>query len=73
MLVYEDIGVISQGCGEMREVLFQKVQRLLEETKYLEDNKEIFLGQMQNSLDVKKIVERSVFRLYFYALKWLWI
>jgi len=57
----------------MREVLFQKVQRLLEETKYLEDNKERFLGQMQNSLDVKKIVERSVFRLYFYALKWLWI
>ena len=61
MLVSEDIGGISQGDGEMREVLFQKVQRLLEETKYLEDNKERFLGQMQNSLDVKKIVERSVF------------
>lgn len=61
MFFYEDIGVVSQGCGEMREVLFQKVQRLLEETKYLEDNKERFLGQMQNSLDVKKIVERSVF------------
>lgn len=45
----------------MREVLFQKVQRLLEETKYLEDNKERFLAQMQKSLDVKKIVERSVF------------
>lgn len=61
MFFYEDTGVISQGRGEMREVLFQKVQRLLEETKYLEDNKERFLGQMQNSLDVKKIVERSVF------------
>lgn len=45
----------------MREVLFQKVQRLMEEIKYLEDNKDRFLEQIEDSLDVKKIVERSVF------------
>lgn len=61
MLFYEDFGVISKGKLEMREVLFQKIQRLLEEIKYLEDNKDRFLEQIEDSLDVKKIVERSVF------------
>ena len=61
MLFYEDFGVVSKGCSEMREVLFQKVQRLMEEIKYLEDNKDRFLEQIEDSLDVKKIVERSVF------------
>jgi uncharacterized protein YutE (UPF0331/DUF86 family) len=45
----------------MKEVLFNKIQRLKEETKYLVDNKPRFLRTMRSSMDTKKIVERSVF------------
>lgn len=45
----------------MKEVLFQKLQRLKEEIKYLEDSKDKFLKDIDKSIDTKKIVERSVF------------
>lgn len=45
----------------MREVLFQKIQRLMEEIKYLEDNKDRFLKEMNTSIDIKKMAERTVF------------
>jgi len=45
----------------MREVLFNKLQRLKEETKYLVDNKPKFLRTLKSSIETKKIVERSVF------------
>jgi uncharacterized protein YutE (UPF0331/DUF86 family) len=45
----------------MKEVLFNKLQRLKEETKYLVDNKPQFLRTLKSSIETKKIVERSVF------------
>jgi uncharacterized protein YutE (UPF0331/DUF86 family) len=45
----------------MREVLFNKLQRLKEETKYLVDNKPRFVRTLKSSIETKKIVERSVF------------
>ena len=45
----------------MNEVLFSKLQRLKEESKYLEDNKSKFLKTLNSSIETKKIVERSVY------------
>ena len=45
----------------MREVLFNKLQRLKEETKYLVDNKPKLLRGLNSSIETKKIVERSVY------------
>ncbi len=45
----------------MKEVLFNKLQRLKEETKYLMDNKPKLLRTLKSSIDTKKIVERSVY------------
>jgi uncharacterized protein YutE (UPF0331/DUF86 family) len=45
----------------MKEVLFNKLQRLKEENKYLLDNKPKFLRTLQSSIEAKKIVERSVY------------
>jgi hypothetical protein len=45
----------------MKEVLFNKIQRLKEETKYLIDNKPRFLRTLKSSVETKKIVERSVY------------
>jgi len=45
----------------MKEVLFNKLQRLKEETKYLGDNKPKFLRTLKSSIEAKKIVERSVY------------
>jgi uncharacterized protein YutE (UPF0331/DUF86 family) len=45
----------------LNNVLFQKVQRLKEETKYLKDNKTRFLRTLKTSIETKKIVERSVY------------
>jgi len=45
----------------MKEVLFNKLQRLKEETKYLVDNKPKFIRTLKSSIETKKIVERSVF------------
>jgi len=45
----------------MKEVLFNKLQRLKEETKYLVDNKPNFLRTLKSSIEIKKIVERSVY------------
>jgi uncharacterized protein YutE (UPF0331/DUF86 family) len=45
----------------MEEILFNKVQRLKEETKYLLDNKSKFLRTLKSSTETKKIVERSVY------------
>lgn len=45
----------------MSDVLFQKVQRLKEEIKYLKDNKTKFLRTLKTSIETKKIVERSVY------------
>ncbi|BBO19080.1 conserved hypothetical protein [Candidatus Brocadia pituitae] len=42
-------------------VLFNKIQRLKEEGKYLIDNKVDFLSTLKTSLATKKIVERSVY------------
>ena len=44
----------------MNEVLFNKIQRLKEEVKYLIDHKNNFLQTLRSSLETKKIVERSV-------------
>jgi uncharacterized protein YutE (UPF0331/DUF86 family) len=45
----------------MKEVLFNKIQRLKEETKYLVDNKPKFLRTLKSSIETKKILERSVY------------
>jgi len=45
----------------MNATLYQKIQRLKEEIKYLEDNKARFIKEVNTSGDVKKIVERSVY------------
>ncbi len=45
----------------MEGVLFQKIQRLKEETVYLKANKDRFIKGLRTSVDIKKIVERSVF------------
>ena len=45
----------------MNEVLFNKLQRLKEEAKYLKDNRSKFLRALRSSIETKKIVERSVY------------
>lgn len=45
----------------MEEVLFSKLQRLKEQTKYLVDNKPRLLRTLKSSIETKKIVERSVY------------
>jgi len=45
----------------MNEVLFNKIQRLKEEAKYLADNKQRLLRTLRTSIETKKIVERSVY------------
>ena len=45
----------------MKEVLFNKLQRLKEEEKYLLDHKTEFLRTLKGSIEAKKIVERSVY------------
>ncbi len=45
----------------MHTILFNKLQRLKEELKYLNDNKKKFLVTLRTSLGTKKIVERSVY------------
>ena len=45
----------------MNEVLFNKLQRLKEEAKYLADNKPKLLRTLRTSIETKKIVERSVY------------
>jgi uncharacterized protein YutE (UPF0331/DUF86 family) len=45
----------------MNEVLFNKLQRLKEELKYLLDNQLKFISTLKSSIDTKKIVERSVY------------
>ena len=45
----------------MNGVLFNKIQRLKEEAKYLADNKPKFLRTLRTSIETKKIVERSVY------------
>ena len=45
----------------MNEVLFNKLQRLKEEVKYLVDNKSKLLHTLRSSIETKKIAERSVY------------
>ncbi len=45
----------------MNAVLFNKIQRLKEEFKYLADHRLQFSGALRSSIDTKKIVERSVY------------
>ncbi|GBE01213.1 MAG TPA: DUF86 domain-containing protein [Nitrospirae bacterium] len=45
----------------MNEVLFSKLEKLKEEVIYLEQNKKRFLKELQTSIDVKKMAERSVY------------
>ena len=45
----------------MNEVLFNKLQRLKEEVKYLADNRLKLLRTLKTSIETKKIVERSVY------------
>jgi len=45
----------------MNEVLFNKLQRLKEEVKYLVDNKSRLLHTLSSSIETKKITERSVY------------
>ena len=49
------------GYLNMKEVLFNKVQRLKEENKYLVDHKPTFLRTLRSSTETKKIVERSIY------------
>ncbi|HOL22075.1 MAG TPA: DUF86 domain-containing protein [bacterium] len=42
-------------------IIFEKIERLREELKYLKDNKEKFIKGLYRSTDIKKIVERSVY------------
>lgn len=51
----------SDNFQSMKEVLFNKLQRLKEETKYLADNKPKFSRTLRSSVESKKIVERSVY------------
>jgi hypothetical protein len=41
----------------MNEVLFNKLQRLKEEAKYLRDNNSKFLRNLNSSVETKEIVE----------------
>jgi uncharacterized protein YutE (UPF0331/DUF86 family) len=45
----------------MNEVVFNKLQRLKEETRYLVDNKPKLLRTIRTSIETRKIVERSVY------------
>ncbi|MEW6410213.1 MAG: HepT-like ribonuclease domain-containing protein [Nitrospirota bacterium] len=45
----------------MNEVLYRKLERLKEEIHYLEINKTKFLKNLQTSIDIKKITERSIY------------
>ena len=45
----------------MNEILFSKIQRLKEELRYLSENKPKFLSELKESVEIKKIVERSVY------------
>ncbi|NWF94386.1 MAG: DUF86 domain-containing protein [Syntrophaceae bacterium] len=45
----------------MNEVLFNKLQRLKEEVKYIKDNRSKFLRTLESSVETKKIAERSVY------------
>ena len=45
----------------MKEVLFNKLERLKEEAKYLADDKPKFIRTLRSSIETKKIVERSVY------------
>lgn len=54
-------GLRGKRIVKMEEVLFGKLQRLKEETKYLSDNKGKFLRTLKSSTETRKIVERSVY------------
>jgi hypothetical protein len=43
----------------MQSVIFNKLQKLKEEIKYLSDRKRVFLESLKTSTETKKIVERS--------------
>lgn len=45
----------------MNEVLFRKVEKLKEEVLYLEKNKTTLFRELEISVDIKKITERSVY------------
>jgi len=45
----------------MKEVFFRKLQRLKEESLYLETNRARFLKGLRTSIDTRKTVERSVY------------
>ncbi len=45
----------------MNEVLFRKLERLREEVLYLETNKTKLFKELQASVEIKKITERSVY------------
>ncbi len=48
-------------ASKMNEVLFNKLQRLKEEAKYLAENKPKLLRSLNSSIETKKVVERSVY------------
>jgi len=45
----------------MNEIFFNKLQRLKEEVKYLDDNKSKLFNALRSSVETKKITERSVY------------
>jgi uncharacterized protein YutE (UPF0331/DUF86 family) len=45
----------------MQDILFNKLERLKEEIKYLSDRKKLFLASLKTSMETKKVVERSVY------------
>lgn len=45
----------------MQSVIFNKLQKLKEEIKYLSDRKRVFLESLKTSTETKKIVERSAY------------
>ena len=42
-------------------ILLEKTERLKDELRYLKENKNRFLKELNRSIDIKKIVERSVY------------
>jgi len=45
----------------MNEIFFNKIQRLKEEVRYLDDNKSKLFNTLRSSVETKKITERSVY------------
>jgi len=50
-----------QSMRDEERVILEKIEKLKEEIRYLKKNKERFLKGLPHSVDIRKIVERSVY------------